>query len=473
MRRALILLMVLAGCTRGPRDLNAGDVIVHAGLGRHADSNSLTYKDIVNFRQRTDAYEKLIELCDDVGHRLSGSKGLERAVEWGVATMKADGHENVRAEPVKVPKWVRGKESLTLIEPREYEMSMLGLGGSVGTPAEGITAEVITVKDKAELDTLGDRAQGKIVLFNYAMPPYDPQKGSRYGETVTYRRNGAKWAAEKGAVAALVRSVTAKSLRTPHTGAMAYDDARVKIPTAAVTIEDAELLARFCARGKKPVVRLKMEANYEGEAESHNVIGELVGREKPEEIVIISGHLDSWDVGLGAHDDAAGCVIAMEALTTLRRLNQRPRRTIRVVLWTNEENGLGGARSYVTDHAAELKNHIAAIESDSGGFRPLGFTVEVADESRLQRVINRLKRGLHPHEKLGCSDVKPGGSGADVGQLKKFGVVCLGLEVEGSVYFDTHHTPADTPDKVDPRELARCVAAMALAAYHIAEHGWE
>jgi len=416
---------------------------------------------------------KLVELCDDVGHRLSGSKGLERAVEWGVATLKADGHENVRAEPVKVPKWVRGRESLTLLEPRELPMVMLGLGGSVGTPPEGITAEVVVVKDKAELDAIGDGAKGKIVLFNYPMPPYDAEKGSRYGETVAYRVNGAAWASEKGAIAALVRSVTARSLRTPHTGGMNYGKATVKIPTAAITIEDAEMLARFCARGKKPVVKLQMEAKSEAEADSHNVIGELVGREKPDEIVIISGHLDSWDVGQGAHDDGAGVVTAMEALTTLRKLGLRPRRTIRVVLWTNEENGLAGARTYVKDHAAELNKHIAAIESDSGGTRPLGFTVEHKDAARLPAIIERLRRSLVAPIPDGGYDVRAGGSGADVGQLKDHGVACLGLRVDDSIYFDSHHTPADTVDKVNPRDLAECVAAVALAAYQIAENGWE
>jgi carboxypeptidase Q len=250
---------------------------------------------------------------------------------------------------------------------------------------------------------------------------------------------------------------------------MNYGDAAVKIPAAAVTIEDAEMLARFQARGKKAVVRLNMEARTEGLADSHNVIGELVGREKPEEIVIISGHLDSWDVGSGAHDDGAGCVIAMEALTTLRRLNLRPRRTIRVVLWTNEENGLGGAKSYVETHKDELKNHIAAIESDSGGFSPKGFTLEAKDATRVAGAIQRLKSGLKPLE----TSVREGGSGADVGQFKAHGVICLGLEVDGSIYFDYHHTPADTPDKVNPRELARCVATMAHGAYFIAENGWE
>ena len=462
MRRVALGMLLLAGCA-GP---SRGMKMDLSYQQEHSPA------DIVTYRSKPSAYDRLVELCDDVGHRLSGSKGLERAVEWSVATMKADGHENVRADAVKVPKWVRGKESLTLVEPREMPMVMLGLGGSVGTPPEGITAEVVVVRDEDGLKALGEGARGKIVLFNYVMPPYDPEKGTQYGEFVKYRSSGARLAAGVGAVAALVRSVTAKSLRTPHTGAMNYGEAKVKIPSAAITIEDAEMLARFQARGKKAVVRLQMEAKDEGLADSHNVIGELVGREKPEEIVIISGHLDSWDVGSGAHDDGAGCVIAMEALTTLRRLNLRPRRTIRVVLWTNEENGLGGAKSYVERHKADLKNHVAAIESDSGGFRPLGFTVETADPERLRGVINRLKRGLQPLEEIGANNVKPGGSGADVGQLKPHGVVCLGLEVDNSIYFDTHHTPADTPDKVNPRELARGVATMALAAYHIAEHGW-
>ncbi|HEY3226929.1 MAG TPA: M20/M25/M40 family metallo-hydrolase [Planctomycetota bacterium] len=460
MRRLSMIAMLLAGCA------NDSGAVFWRGYP--------PAQKIANVASRDEgAWKKLVELCDDVGHRLSGSKGLERAVEWGVATLKADGHENVRAEPVKVPKWVRGRESLALLEPREHPMVILGLGGSVGTPPEGITAEVVVVRDKAELDAIGDGAKGKIVLFNFPMPSYDAEKGSRYGETVTYRVNGAAWAAEKGAVAALVRSVTAKSLRTPHTGGMNYGKAAVKIPTAAITIEDAEMLARLAARGKKPVVRLIMDAKSEGEADSHNVIGELVGREKPDEIVIISGHLDSWDVGQGAHDDGAGCVIAMQALTTLRQLGLRPRRTIRVVLWTNEENGLGGARTYVKDHAVELKKHIAAIESDSGGTRPLGFTVEHADAAKLPKIIERLRGNLRALEDMRASDVRPGGSGADVGQLKEHGVACLGLRVDDSIYFDTHHTPADTVDKVNPADLAKCVAAMALAAYQIAEHGWE
>jgi carboxypeptidase Q len=413
------------------------------------------------------AWKKLVELCDDVGHRLSGSPGMERAVEWAVAAMRKDGHENVRAEPVKVPKWVRGKESLTLVEPREMPMVMLGLGGSVGTPPGGITAEVVVVKDQKELDAIGEAVKGKIVLFNFAMPPFDPEKGARYGETVTYRSNGARWASKYGAVAALVRSVTARSLRTPHTGVMNYGDAAVKIPTAAVTIEDAEMLARFQARGKKAVVRLAMEASMEGLADSHNVVGEIVGSEKPEEIVVISGHLDSWDVGSGAHDDATGCVAAMEALTVLRRLGLKPRRTIRVVLWTNEENGLRGAQAYAQAHAAELPKHVLALEADSGGFAPRGFSVETEPEDpAVVAHYTQIAALLAP---LGATRVIAGGSGADVSPLIPKGVTGLGLMVDGRHYFDYHHTDADTLDKVDPQQLADGVAAVAVLAYVAAD----
>lgn len=451
MRASWPILILLCGCAPLPRAPGPGDSIVDAALNGDG------------------AWKKLVELCDDVGHRLSGSKGLERAVEWGVATLKADGHENVRAEPVRVPKWVRGKESLALVEPREYEMQLLGLGGSVGTPPEGIKAEVVSVRDEAELDKIGDGARGKIVLFNFPMPPYDPEKGPRYGETVTYRVNGARWAARKGAVAALVRSVTAKSLRTPHTGGMSYGDAAVRIPAAAVTIEDADLLSRLCAREKKPVVKLMMEARNEGEADSANVVADLRGREKPDEIVIISGHLDSWDVGQGAHDDGAGCVIAMEALSVIRKLGLRPRRTIRVVLWTNEENGMAGVKTYLRDHAAELPKHVAVMESDSGGFRPEGFNIDHGDPAVLANAAKKLGRLLGSVGRIGSFGVKPGGSAPDVGHFKGHGVVCLGLWVDDSIYFDYHHTPADTVDKVDPDLLAKGVAAVAVAAFLIAD----
>ena len=420
--------------------------------------------------KNNDAYNKLEELCVGIGHRLSGSANLEKAIRWAIDTLKKDGQENVRGEKVMVPHWVRGKESATMVEPRVEPLSMLGLGGSVGTPPEGITAPVVVVADEDELKALGDKVAGKIVLFNKAMPPYDPEHGSGYGTTVKYRTHGARLASMQGAVAALVRSVTAKSLRTPHTGAMRYGDAERKIPTAAISVEDAETLARMQKRGIAAKVTLKMEAKTLPDAESANVIAELRGRDKPEEVVVISGHFDSWDLGHGAHDDGGGCIIAMEAINVLRKLNLIPRRTIRVVLWTNEENGLRGGRAYAKAHADELDRHVAAIESDSGVFAPRGYSLDCEDEDReaiaaeqMQEILSLLSPSL------GELKATVGGSGADVSPMKPSGVLLMGHHVEGATYFDYHHTHADTIDKVDPQELSQNVAMLTTVAYILAD----
>ncbi len=419
-------------------------------------------------RADNDAYLKLQELCDDIGNRLSGSKSLEQAIVWAVEEMKADGQENVRAEKVTVRKWVRGNESCEMISPRPLRIEMLALGGSVGTPKEGIEAEVIVVKDKAELDSLPDEAiKDKIVVFNYPMPPYSVATGTGYGATVTYRSNGATWAAERGAAAALVRSITAYSLNSPHTGAMRYKAGIEKIPTAAITVEGATLLHRLQKRGKTPRVKLSMEAHDEGEAPSANVVAEIVGSEKPDEIVLIGGHIDSWDVGTGAQDDGAGCVAAMEALNLIRKLGLKPRRTIRVVLWTNEENGIAGARSYLARHQEE--NHVAGIESDSGAFTPKGLSVEMQDEKKQERAAEQIVDLLTLLEPVGATKASAGFSGVDVGQLKVLGTACLGLQVDGRRYFNTHHTWSDTVDKVNPKELTDCTITMAIAAFVLAD----
>lgn len=416
-----------------------------------------------------DAWKKLEELCDGIGHRISGSENLNKAVAWGVAKMKADGQENVRAEPVMVPKWVRGEESLLMVEPRHSPIAMLGLGGSVGTPPEGISAEVLVVSDEKELEAAGDKAKGKIVLFDNAMQQYDPVKGSGYGTTVRFRHKGAVLTSKQGGVACLVRSVTARSLRSPHTGSMSYGGAKVKIPAAAVSTEDAEMIARLAARGIPVKLTLKMSAKDEGMVPCANVVGELRGREKPDEIVVLSGHLDSWDVGQGAQDDGGGCVTAMEAIHVLRRLNMIPRRTIRVVLWVNEENGLSGAKQYAKDHAGELEKHVAAIESDSGIFTPTGYSVECRDGNRQSMAAGQMVDLMKLLRPLGRMDVRSGYSGADVSAMKDGGVVLLGFDVEDSKYFDYHHTQADTLDKIDPKDLSQCVASMAAIAYVIAD----
>ncbi|MDG1875406.1 MAG: M20/M25/M40 family metallo-hydrolase [Mariniblastus sp.] len=419
-------------------------------------------------RKGNDSYLKLQELCDDIGNRLSGSESLEQAIRWAQESMKEDGQENVRAEKVTVRKWVRGKESCELIEPRPFKLDMLGLGWSVGTPQAGITAETIVVNDKAELDSLSDeQVKGKIVVFNKAMPQFSEIDGSGYGETVTYRSNGATWAAERGGVAALVRSVTAYSLASPHTGAMRYDANVKKIPAAAISVEAATMLRRLQDRGIKCVVKLQMEAEDQGDAESANVVAEIVGSEKPEEIVLIGGHIDSWDVGQGAQDDGAGCVAAMEAINILRKLNLQPKRTIRVVLWTNEENGLAGARSYAARHTQD--DHVAGIESDSGGFKPEGLSIDMQDEDKQEIAFEQLKSVLKLLAPIGATRVKKGYSGADVGQLKTLGTACMGLNVDGRLYFNTHHTWADTVDKVRPKELTDCAITLAVAAYVIAD----
>ncbi len=444
-------------------------------IGQEPNGTVESYRQVANQlieagRKGNDSYLKLQELCDDIGHRLSGSQSLEQAIRWAQQSMKADGQENVHAEKVMVRKWVRGVENCRMTSPREVEIGMLGLGGSVATPANGITAEVIVVKDKEALDALPDEAiRGKIVVFNFPMPPYSPSKGSGYGEAVAYRTNGATWAAERGAVAALVRSCTAYSLSTPHTGVMQYSggpDIR-KIPAAAITIEGATLLSRLQARGKNPVVRLKMSAQDHGEVPSANVLAEIVGSEKPEEIVVIGGHIDSWDAGTGAQDDGCGCVVAMEALNMIRKAGLKPRRTIRVVLWTNEENGTAGARSYAVRHQSET--HVAGIESDAGGFAPQGLSVQMEDDRKEQIAVDQLTQILSLLEPIGSTRVRPGFSGVDVRELNQLGAACMGLEVDGRLYFNTHHTWADTVDKVDPEELTDCTITMAVAAFVIAD----
>jgi len=419
---------------------------------------------------KNEAYDRLEHLCLAIGHRLSGSPSLERAIDWALETMKIDGQEDVRREKVMVPHWVRGKESASMLKPRLEPLVILGLGGSVGTPPEGITAEVVVVANEEELDAAAENVKGKIVLFNNPMPPYDPEKGSGYGETVRFRSKGPKLVAEKGGMACLVRSVTAKSLRTPHTGATRYADDIPQIPAAAITTEDAETIARLTKRGVPVVVNLKMDAQTLPDAESANAVAELRGREEPEEIVVIGGHIDSWDVGHGAHDDGGGCIMAIEAIHVLRKLNLIPRRTIRVVLWTNEENGLRGGRTYAQDHADELMNHVAAIESDSGVFAPRGFSLDCADESRRDLAIEQMNEilSLLPSA-IGPLNAEPGGGGADISPMKDAGVMLMGHRVEGSTYFDYHHTPADTIDKVDPAALSQNVAVMAFVAYVLAD----
>jgi carboxypeptidase Q len=404
------------------------------------------------------AYRRLAWLTDRIGNRLSGSENLERAVRWAVEEMKRDRLDNVRAEKVMVPHWVRGDESLELVEPVSRKLPMLGLGNSVGTPPGGVTAEAVVVRSFDELEALGEQVRGKIVVYNV---PF-----TTYGQTVAYRGAGASRAAKYGAVAAIVRSVTPVSLQTPHTGSLRYTEEQPKIPAAAVTIEGAEMLQRMYERSEHPRVRLTMAAHFLPDAESANVVAELKGRERPEEVVVIGGHLDSWDVGQGAHDDGGGCIVSWETARLLKELNLRPRRTIRVVLFTNEENGVRGGNGYRDAHKAEIANHVLAVESDIGVFRPTGFGLseKASPQARADfQEIAKLLSGIR------ADHVDPDGEGTDIGPIMREGVTGASLNVDASHYFDIHHTQADTFDKVNPQELAACVAAMAVMAYVVAD----
>jgi len=400
------------------------------------------------------AWNRIAELTDRFGHRLSGSVALEQAIAWTAATMAKDGLENVRREKVMVPHWVRGAESLELVAPRLQKLPMLGLGGSIGTPPAGITAEVMVVASFEELTQRAAEAKGKIVLYD--------AEWRDYGYNGAFRRLGAINAAKVGAVASLARAAGPYSMRTPHTGSMSYDSTVRKIPHAGVTSEDAMMIRRMIGRGDKVRVTLKMSAKTLPDAESANVMGELRGREKPEEIVVMGGHIDSWDVGQGAMDDAGGVVVAWEAIRLLKKLGLTPRRTIRVVGWTNEENGMRGGNAYRDAHKNEV--HQLAIESDGGVFSPTGFGFSGAPAART--LVEAIGSLLAP---INASTIGASGGGADIGPIMATGVPGMGLNVDDTRYFWFHHTDADTPDKLNPAEVQRCVAVMAVMAYIAAD----
>ncbi|MCK6479008.1 MAG: M20/M25/M40 family metallo-hydrolase [Planctomycetes bacterium] len=435
---------------------------------------------LVEAREGSRAMERLRELCGGIGHRLSGSAALDRAVAWAQATMRADGLENVRAEPVLVPHWERGRESASFRAGEGGEwvpLDLLGLGNSVGTPEGGIEADLVVARDFAALEALGESVRGKVVLFDFPMRPFDPVLGPGYGEAVAYRVNGPSRAARQGAAAVLLRSVTDGDRDTPHTGMLRYAEDAPRIPAAAVTVNEAERLAALAAAGAAVRVRLSMEARFLPDVPSANVVGEIVGRERPEEIVLIGGHLDSWDVGEGAHDDGAPCVAVMEAARILRALGLRPRRTIRVVLFTNEENGLAGGRAYARDHEAELPRHVVAIEADSGAFRPLGFTTPAVPEdaspgerARREAFRERLREAAALLAPLGADRVRDGGGGADIAPMEPAGVPQAGLDVWMEEYFDLHHTRRDVVARVREEELTACAAALAIVAWDLARH---
>lgn len=403
------------------------------------------------------AWQRLAELTDTFGSRFSGSENLERAIEWAVATMKADGLENVRTEAVMVPRWIRGHESAELIDPPGHEVAMLGLGGTVATPHGGLEAEVVPVASFDDLRARQADVRGRIVLFDV---PF-----TTYAETVTYRTGAARAAAQYGAVAVLVRSIGPMGLRTPHTGTVTYTPGVPEIPAAAIAGEDANQIVRLTSRGRRVRMRLVTSGRTEPDVESANVVAEIRGRERPDEIVLLGGHFDSWDVGTGASDDAVGCIVTWEAARLMKKLGIRPRRTVRVVLWANEENGLRGANAYAARYASDAANHVFALESDSGVLAPaaLGFTGSPSARAMMMQIATLL-------EPIGMSAVAAGGGGADIGPIAHAGnVPTMAYLGDAARFFAFHHTAADTIERITPDEVSKAAAAIAAVTYAVAE----
>ena len=418
------------------------------------------------------AYRQVAHLANNIGPRLSGSAQAAKAVEYVASEMHALGLE-VQLEKVMVPHWVRGEETAALVQfpgqaqDTTQKIILTALGGSVATPAQGLTAEVLVVRDFEELESLGqEKVRGRIVLFNHS---FDKQMaaqgrgGDAYGEAVVYRSDAPIAAGKLGAVAALIRSVGGADYRLPHTGTTHYADNTTKIPAAAVTAEDAELVAELVSQG--PVrMHLVLTPQQLPDAVSYNVMADLKGTEHPEQIVIVSGHLDSWDLGTGAIDDAAGVAVAMQTANLINQLGLHPHRTIRVIAWMNEENGSMGGKTYAKEHANDVANHFAAIETDLGAGHPLG--INIAAKHEVKPILAPIAKLLEAID-AGLLDFKDE-AGSDIDPMAKLGVPNFSPIQDSRFYFNYHHTAADTLDKIVPRELAENAAVNAVLAYALA-----
>jgi carboxypeptidase Q len=418
------------------------------------------------------AYRQVAHLANNIGPRLTGSAQAAKAVEYVAGELKAIGCE-VQLEKVSVPHWVRGEETAALVqfpgmaEATTQKIVLCALGGSVATPKEGITAELVTVKNFDELEAMPrDKVSGKIVLFDY---PFDKQmaaqghSGEAYGEAVEYRSDGPIAAARQGAVACLIRSVGGADYRIPHTGQTKYAADAPKIPAGAVTSEDADLIVDLVKQG---AVKMKLVLTPQTlpDVESANVIGDLKGSEHPEQVVIVSGHLDSWDLGTGAIDDGAGVAVSMEAVNLIHKLNLKPKRTIRVIAWMNEENGTRGSKQYAKDHEKDWANHFGVMETDNGADHPVGLHVKAKPEVK---TLLKPVAAILQESGAGALELSEH-AGADIEPMEKAGVPAFAPIQDGRFYFNYHHTAADTLDKIDPKKLAENSAIVAVWAYAMA-----
>ncbi|XP_068528412.1 carboxypeptidase Q isoform X1 [Anas acuta] len=410
----------------------------------------------VHGKAQNRSYERLAVFADTVGPRLSGSKNLDVAIQYMFSALQKDGLENVHLEPVKVPHWERGEEFAVMLEPRNHSIAVLGLGSSVATPPEGITAEVMVVASFDELHRRAQEAKGKIVVYN--------QPFVTYGETVRYRSQGAVEAAKVGAVASLIRSIASFSIDSPHTGWQNYQSGVPRIPTACISVEDAEMMSRMALRGTKIVVYLKMGARTYPDSPSFNTVAEIVGNKYPEQIVLVSGHLDSWDVGQGAMDDGGGAFISWEALSLIKDLGLRPKRTLRMVLWTGEEQGGVGAEQYYQLHKENISNFDIVMESDEGTFKPSGLAF--TGNAKARDIIKEIMALLLP---INVTDVFDNADGTDINYWMRDGVPGASLRDDLSKYFWFHHSQGDTMTVQDPNQMNLCAAVWTVVSYVIAD----
>ncbi|KAF7708631.1 carboxypeptidase Q-like isoform X2 [Silurus meridionalis] len=402
------------------------------------------------------SYERLAALTDEIGNRVSGSRNLDLAIKYMYNVLRQDGLENVHLEPVKIPHWVRGRENAVMVLPRNHTLAILGLGSSVGTPKGGIEAEVLVVESFDDLKRRAGEAKGKIVVYN--------QPFVSYGETVAYRVSGASEAAKVGAVASLIRSITPFSINSPHTGWQWYQAGVSQIPTACITVEDAEMMARMAHRGTKIVLHLTMEAQNLEYVDSFNTVAEIKGIEHPEQVVLLSGHLDSWDVGQGAMDDGGGVAISWEALSLIKDLGLRPKRTLRAVLWTAEEAGGVGALQYYNQHKTNISNIDLVMESDMGTFAPVGLQFTGSDKARA--IMKEVMKLLAP---INVTSLEKHGEGTDINMWMQAGVPGASLHTADSKYFWFHHTEGDMMTMQNKAEMNLCSAVWAVVSYVVAD----
>lgn len=418
------------------------------------------------------SYQWLEYLSKRIGGRLSGSEGDKKAVLWGKNELEKLGLDKVWLQPVTVPHWIRGEKEEAHIETNQgkFNVNICALGGSIATPKNGILADIIEVKSLAEVDSLGEKVRGKIVFYNRPMPAEMIETFKAYGATVDQRYSGARVAGKYGALAAIVRSMNLKIDNFPHTGTMSYGNIpdNQKIPTAAISTNGAELLSSMLGQKDKIQTKFYFKQSCQNlpDVQSYNVIGEIKGSEFPEEIMVVGGHLDSWDLGQGSHDDGAGIVQSMEVIRLFKELKIKPKRTLRVVLFANEENGLGGGKAYAAKVEKKSENHIVALESDSGGFTPRGFSFKCNDLNF--KYIQQWKPLFSPYN---IHIFARGGGGADINPLKKDGNVLMGLRPDSQRYFDFHHTAADTFDAINKRELELGAATMTSIIYLFDKYG--